>query len=139
MRRAAEKAELTALVVDHAAVGLLGGQRAGRAVVGKLRHVAAAGARARPAGGAAGRPGHPLGHGAGGGVWGENPATDIWHLELFAAFALTDELEVNELQNQRGLLDNTSYLLHQLQVQHRGTGTQRLNDGAPQRFFLLQQ
>lgn len=63
------KGELTAFLIDHAVLGLLGGQGAGRAVVGKLRHVAVAGARARPAGGAARRPGDPLRHGAGGSVW----------------------------------------------------------------------
>lgn len=63
------KGELTAFLIDHAVLGLLGGQGAGRAVVGKLRHVAVAGARARPAGGAARRPGDPLRHDAGGSVW----------------------------------------------------------------------
>lgn len=106
------KGELTAFLIDHAVLGLLGGQGAGRAVVGKLRHVAVAGARARPAGGAARRPGDPLRHGAGGSVWRrereggrwfvvrnktcrtKNLAFGVLQRQKFLAYALTGETEM---------------------------------------------
>ena len=62
--------ELTAFVVDDTAVRLLRGHGAGRAVVGKLLDVALPGTHALTTGDAARRPGDPLGHHAGGRVWG---------------------------------------------------------------------
>lgn len=41
-------------------------------------------------------------------------------------FSLSEKLEVKNLQNQRGILDNTSHLFHRLLVQRRSTRTQRL-------------
>lgn len=64
-----ERGKLTAFLVDHAVFSLLRGHGAGRAVVGKLRHVTVARTRASPARHAARRPGDPLRHGAGGSIW----------------------------------------------------------------------
>lgn len=59
---------LTALLVDRALLRLLSGQRAHGAVLRELLHVPLPGPHASAAGDAAGRPGDPLGHGAGGAV-----------------------------------------------------------------------
>lgn len=61
-------APLTALLVDSALFRLLGGQRAHGAVLRELLHVPLPGPHAHAAGDAAGRPGDPLRHGAGGAV-----------------------------------------------------------------------
>jgi len=53
-------AELTTVLVDHTAVGLLGRRGAQRAVVGELLDVALPGTRADTAGDATRRPGDPL-------------------------------------------------------------------------------
>lgn len=63
-----EAGELTALLVDHAVLGLLRRQRADGAVVWELLHVTLPGARAHPAGRAARRPCDPLRHHTGGGI-----------------------------------------------------------------------
>lgn len=59
---------LTALLVDCALLRFLSGQRAHGAVLWELLHVPLPGPHAGPAGDAAGRPGDPLGHGAGGAI-----------------------------------------------------------------------
>lgn len=64
-----EAGKLTALLIDHAVLGLLRRQRADGAVVWELLHVALPRTRAHPAGRAARGPCDPLRHHAGGGIW----------------------------------------------------------------------